>query len=252
MESTIIIKIYPNKETSHELNKCLGFKEINDSINSVKDNLIFDDSKYLIFITLNNNIIRYYIYNSEIDDLYLYVNLIEIPDYEVRCIIYKYLLDYEYLDYSPIIEQQHQQIQQLIDEGKIEEKTILNEIAKSAYSWLKKLVNKVKAKSIEEFNKTFGDFSFIEFLSKLFNLYGIDLNEEYEKFLYVYDLVNNNIDNINSNKNNKFNNKFYGENDFEFYFEINENQGQPDLLKIREKQEIYKRVLESQKERLQK
>lgn len=249
-QQTIIIKVYPDKENYKIIDKHLTFYDIQQSVKSVKSVLHNDDSKYLIFITILNKVVRYYVYNPIFDDLYLYVNLIEIPEEEVRDIIYKYLLDFEFDDYSPNINIHHQQIQQLVNqqigEQHIDNQSILKEIAKSAYNWVKGLLKRNKVKSVKEYNKIFGDFSFIEFLSKLFNLYGIDLSKEYDKFFYVYDLVNYNTSKLDYNK---FENQFNKKNDFDFFIELNEHRGEPDPEKVRERQEAHQRALETQKER---
>lgn len=249
-QQTIIIKVYPDKENYKIIDKHLTFYDIQQSVKSVKSVLHNDDSKYLIFITILNKVVRYYVYNPIFDDLYLYVNLIEIPEEEVRDIIYKYLLDFEFDDYSPNINIHHQQIQQLVNqqigEQHIDNQSILKEIAKSAYNWVKGLLKRNKVKSVKEYNKIFGDFSFIEFLSKLFNLYGIDLSKEYDKFFYVYDLVNYNTSKLDYNK---FENQFNKKNDFDFFIELNEHRGEPDPEKVCERQEAHQRALEAQKER---
>lgn len=249
-QQTIIIKVYQNNENYKIIDKHLTFYDIQQSIKSVKSVLHNDDSKYLIFVTILNKVVRYYVYNPVFDDLYLYVNLIEIPEEEVRDIIYKYLLDFEFDDYSPNLEIQRKQTQQLISqqigEQHFDNQSILKEIAKSAYNWLKGLLKRNKVKSVKEYNKIFGDFSFIEFLSKLFNLYGVDLSREYDKFFYVYDLINYNTNKLDYNK---FENKFKKNNDFDFFIELNEHRGEPDPEKVRERQEAHQRALEAQKER---
>lgn len=249
-QQTIIIKVYQNNENYKIIDKHLTFYDIQQSIKSVKSVLHNDDSKYLIFVTILNKVVRYYVYNPVFDDLYLYVNLIEIPEEEVRDIIYKYLLDFEFNDYSPDLEIQRKQTQQLISqqigEQHFDNQSILKEIAKSAYNWLKGLLKRNKVKSVKEYNKIFGDFSFIEFLSKLFNLYGVDLSREYDKFFYVYDLINYNTNKLDYNK---FENKFKKNNDFDFFIELNEHRGEPDPEKVRQRQEAHQRALEAQKER---